>query len=259
MNLDKRTRSTVVALFILLAAAWTLANPFAANLAAIPAASYQPFYPIAGEGAHAVEAFELMTLPVTNAQFLAFTLDEAGWAKGAPPEIFAEPGYLSHWAGATDLGSADPNAPVTYVSWFAASAYCDAQGMRLPSEDEWEVAARADADRIDASGDPTVRARRLAIYARRAQASGPVGQSDANLYGVRDLHESVWEWVEDPWSTLAQGDSRNDGDRDVSRVCGGASLGARDRADYPAFLRHAMRTALSPAAVAASVGFRCAR
>lgn len=251
----QRAFATLLAVLLLLSVGSTLANP----LATVPAARYEPFYPVAGEGAHAVEPFEIMTLPVTNADFLAFAAKNPSWAQGAPPEVFANPGYLTRWSGPTELGAADPDAPVTYVSWFAASAYCEAQGMRLPSEDEWEVAARAGVDSIDASGDATVRAERLAVYARRAQTIGPVGRSEANLYGLHDLHELVWEWVEDPWSTLAQGDSRNDGDLDISRVCGGASLGARDRSDYPAFLRHAMRTALSPASVAGTVGFRCAR
>lgn len=232
---------------------------FGQSLASVPATSYEPFYPVAGEGPHDVPAFEIAVVPVTNADYLAFVQDHPAWAKGAPPAIFADPGYLVHWAGPTDLGDAPPDAAVTNVSWFAAGAYCDAHGLRLPSEDEWEVAARADAHRADASDDPVVRAKRLAAYARRSAPPTRVGQGTPNLHGVHDLHEAVWEWVEDPWSGIVQGDSRNIGDRDVARVCGGASLGARDRGDYPAFLRHAVRTALGPSAVTGSVGFRCAR
>lgn len=248
-----------LALALLLVTALLVGIAAGQPLASVPATSYAPFYPVAGEGPHDVQAFEIAVLPVTNADYFAFVSDHPEWAKGAPPEIFANPGYLAHWAGPADLGDALPDAAVTNVSWFAAGAYCDARGLRLPSEDEWEVAARAGADRADASDDPALRAERLAAYARRNAAPARVGRGSPNLYGVHDLHELVWEWVEDPWSSIVQGDSRNIGDRDVARVCGGASLGARDRDDYPAFLRHAVRTALGPASVTGSVGFRCAR
>ncbi len=254
-----RVPAARLALVFLVVSALFVGAAFAQPLAAVPATSYAPFYPVAGEGPHDVPAFEIAGLPVTNADYLGFVQDHPEWAKGAPPEIFADPSYLAHWAGPTDLGDAAPDAAVTYVSWFAAGAYCDARGLRLPSEDEWEVAARADARRTDADDDPVVRAQRLAAYARRNAAPARVGQGAPNVFGVHDLHALVWEWVEDPWSGIVQGDSRNIGDRDVARVCGGASLGARDRDDYPAFLRHAVRTALGPSSVTAPVGFRCAR
>lgn len=248
-----------LALVLFLLSALLVSAASSQPLASVPATTYAPFYPVAGEGPHEVPAFEIAVVPVTNADYLAFVRDHPDWAKGAPPEIFADPGYLAHWAGPTDLGDTPADAAVTNVSWFAAGAYCDARGLRLPSEDEWEVAARAGVDRADASDDPVVQAERLAAYARRNAAPPRVGRAAPNLYGVHDLHGLVWEWVEDPWSGIVQGDSRNIGDRDVARVCGGASLGARDRDDYPAFLRHAVRTALGPASVTGSVGFRCAR
>lgn len=228
-------------------------------LATVPATRLAPFYPVAGEGAHAVPAFEMQVLPVTNADYLAFVRTHPEWAKDAPPEVFANPAYLAHWAGPHDLGDAHPDAPVSYVSWFAAAAYCDAAGLRLPSEDEWEVAARADHTRTDASGDRTRTTELMAIYASRSSDPVPVGHGLPNAFGIQDLHEGVWEWVEDPWASITQADSRNAGDVDVARVCGGASIGARDRTDYPAFMRYAMRTSLSPASAAAALGFRCAR
>jgi formylglycine-generating enzyme required for sulfatase activity len=240
-------------------AALALTLAWSQPLVEIPAATYEPFYPVAGEGVHEVPAFELQVHPVTNADYLAFVRERPDWQKGAPPEVFADPGYLAHWAARTELGDADPDAPVTNVSWFAAGAYCEAQGLRLPTEDEWEVAARAGAERRDASDDPARRAELLAAYTRRDGPPGPVGRDEPNLFGVHDLHGLVWEWVEDPWSGITQSDSRNSGDREVARVCGGASLGARDRSDYPAFLRHAVRTGLEPASLTASLGFRCAR
>ena len=230
----------------------------AAPLAPVAGGSYLPFYPVDGEGVHEIAAFELHTRPVTNADFLEFVRQHPEWDVAAPPEVFADPAYLAHWEGPGDLGEAHPDAPVTHVSWFAAGAYCESAGLRLPSEDEWEVAARADATREDATGDPTRTAELLALYGA-GRAPSPVAQDEPNVFGLHDLHGNVWEWVEDPWSTISMSDSRNEVDDDIARVCGGASLGARDRTDYPAFLRHATRSGLDPASVGSSLGFRCAR
>lgn len=248
---------TLVAL--LLAAPVLAAAPIdPATLAEVPGGTYLPFYPVAGEGPVLVDPFTIQTRAVSNAEFQAFVATHSAWERGAPPAVFADPGYLAHWAGPAAMGDADPRAPVTNVSWFAAGAYCSANGMRLPTEAEWEHVARADATRADASDDPVHSAELLAAYGRRGGPLAPVGSGKANLYGVADLHGSVWEWVEDPWGVLATNDSRNAGDDRIALVCGGASLGARDRTDYPAFLRHATRAGLDAASVGSSLGFRCA-
>jgi len=255
------TRAPLVLLVALALGAGTAQDPPATRpaadapaVASIPSSRYAPFYPLEDETAHEIDAFEIHVLPVTNADYLAFVRAHPEWAPGAVPEVFAEADYLAHWAGPSELGDADPDAPVTHVSWFAAGAYCEAQGMRLPSEGEWEVAARGGEE-----AGPAERAERLTTYARRSAAPGPVGRGEPNAFGVHDLHELVWEWIEDPWSTIASADSRSRDDPDVARVCGGASLGARDRDDYPAFMRHAFRAGLQASTATSTLGFRCAR
>src|SRR5699024_2963624 len=109
-----------------------------APLADVAGGEYLPFYPVEGEGPIAVEPFAIQTRAVSNADYLAFVEGHPAWERGAPPAVFADPGYLAHWAGPAELGDADPQAPVTRVSWFAAGAYCAANGMRLPTEAEWE-------------------------------------------------------------------------------------------------------------------------
>src|SRR3546814_2970750 len=77
---------------------------------------------------------ELQRRPVTNADFLAFVRVHPEWRRDRVATVLAETRYLSDWAGADRLGDdALPEQPVVQVSWFAASAYCEAQGGRLPT------------------------------------------------------------------------------------------------------------------------------
>jgi formylglycine-generating enzyme required for sulfatase activity len=68
-----------------------------------------------------VERFVLDRHPVTNAEYLAFTLNRPQWRRGRIPKLFADGDYLSHWVRADALGTSVQ--PVTRVSWFAARAY----------------------------------------------------------------------------------------------------------------------------------------
>jgi formylglycine-generating enzyme len=208
-----------------------------------------------------VAPFELMRLPVTNADFLAFVRTHPRWRRDAVPRVFAESRYLSHWAGPLDLGArALPQQPVVWVSWFAASAYCKAQGARLPSWSQWELAAAADDTRADARADPAWRERILAWYAQPSrQALAAVGAQRPNVYGVRDLHGLVWEWTEDFSALLVSADNRNQGDPDRLKFCGAGALSINDRDNYAVLMRVAMLSSLEAADATANLGFRCAR
>lgn len=252
-------RSLLLAAFLVLPTAALRTAGAEAPLVPVPGGSYEPFYPIEGESGIEVAPFEIQAHAVTNGDFLTFVREHPEWDRGAPPEIFVDGDYLAAWAGPGELGDALPDAPVTHVSWFAAGAYCEWAGLRLPSEAEWELVARADTTRTDASGDPARRSDLLARYGGLRGGTVAVATGEPNVYGVHDLHGVVWEWVEDASGVLAMNDSRNGGDDDIARVCGGASLGARDRTDYPSFLRHATRAGLSASSLGAHLGFRCAR
>ncbi len=212
-------------------------------------------------GRVAIAPFELMTRPVTNAQFLAFVTRHPQWRRGVAAKIFAEARYLSHWSGPLSLGAgAAAEQPVTRVSWFAAQAYCEAQGARLPTWSEWEYAAAADATREDARKDPAWRERVLSWYAKPSNVPlASVGQSEPDLHGVHDLHGLVWEWVEDYAAMLVSSDNRDQSDPDLLKFCGAGALSTDDRENYAVLMRIAMLSALDADDTTGNLGFRCAR
>ena len=208
-----------------------------------------------------IAPFQLMETAVTNADFLAFVKRHPEWQRGKAPAVFTEARYLQHWAGPTTLGSrALPGQPVVNVSWFAADAYCKAQGARLPTWNEWEYAAAADETRADARKDPVWRERILGWYARPSRSALPrVGLQAANVYGVRDLHGLVWEWTDDAGALLVDADNRKQGDADKAKFCGAAALSMSDRDNYAVLMRVAMLSSLEAGDVTANLGFRCAK
>jgi formylglycine-generating enzyme len=207
-----------------------------------------------------VAAFEFDRRPVTNAEFLRFATAQPAWRKGAAPALLADNQYLAHWVGAAELGAgAEPEQPVTHVSWFAARAYCAAAGGRLPAWYEWEYVAAADETRADARQDPAFRERILAWYAvPSSRRLPPVGKTPANVYGVQDLHGVIWEWVEDFGGLMISGDSRTQGDPDKLQYCGAGALSAEIRDDYPILMRMALLSSLEASFTTSNLGFRCA-
>lgn len=205
--------------------------------------------------------FLLMKQPVTNAEFLAFVQAHRQWQRGQASPVFAESRYLQHWAGPVQLGDGTkPAQPVVNVSWFAAQAFCEARGARLPTWNEWEYTAAADASRHDARGDPAWREAILGWYARPSnQPLANVGQSPPNAYGIFDLNDLVWEWVGDFSGMLVSGDSRNQQDPDRLKFCGAGALAVDDRENYAVLMRVAMLSALEADDTTSNLGFRCAK
>jgi len=208
-----------------------------------------------------IAPFELQRRPVTNAEFLAFVKQHPQWQRGRVPTVFAESRYLELWNGPLEAGpEASADQPVVQVSWFAAQAYCEAYGARLPTWSEWEYAAAADDTRSDARSDPAWRERILAWYSvPSGSALAEVGRLPADVHGVQDLHGLVWEWVEDYSAMLISGDNREQGDPDQLRFCGAGALSMDDRENYAVLMRVAMLSALEGHDTTRNLGFRCAR
>jgi formylglycine-generating enzyme required for sulfatase activity len=247
------------ALLIGIALAATGAAPETAppGMQLVPGGRYTPFYPVKNEQPTSVAPFYLDALPVTNAELLEFVRAEPSWRRSRVSRLLADAAYLSHWAGDLELGpAAPPDAPATFVSWFAADAWCRHAGKRLPSEAEWELAAAPPED--DATKEETDR-RILAFYARPRSTLPRVGSTPPNAYGIQDLHGVVWEWVEDFNASFAAADARSDRERDLENVCGGGALGAADTRRYTSFMRVAFRSSLQASYALHHLGFRCAR
>ena len=217
---------TMVALMLAFAAAGAETAP----MVRVPAGRYQPLYGAPSADGRAprprvpVASFVVDVRAVTNGEYLEFVRAHPEWRRSHVKPIFADSGYLRHWAGDLDLGAgAPPSSPVVSVSWFAARAYLHAAGKELPTVDQWEYVA----------------------------AAGPV-----KAYGVSDLHGVIQEWTLDFNSSLVTGESRADADLDRLLYCGAGAVGAADFEDYAAFMRYAYRSSLEARYTIANLGFR---
>ena len=228
------------------------------DMALVSGGTYAAFYPVKGEAPVQVAPFWLDERPVTNAEYLDFVRAHARWQRSRVARLFADEAYLSNWSGDLELGpDARPEQPATFVSWFAASAYCDSAGKRLPTEAEWELAANPPSD--DAQTKTEVARRILAFYARPRGELPRAGDTPPNVYGLHDMHGVIWEWVEDWNASLAQADSRQERDPAKEAVCGAGAVGARDPESYATFMRFTFRGSLGANYSLHHLGFRCAR
>jgi formylglycine-generating enzyme required for sulfatase activity len=215
--------------------------------------------PAPGVKTTAVASFRLDRTPVTNADFARFVHGHPEWRRDRVAALFAEKDYLTHWASATEPGAAIRRQPVVRVSWFAASAYCEARGARLPTWYEWEYAAAASGTRADARSDADWQRQILDWYSRSARGTLPdVGSTTANFYGIQDLHGVVWEWVYDLSSMLVSGDNREQSDPDALRFCGPGALTMEQKENYATLMRIAMLSSMQARYTSATMGFRCA-
>ncbi len=198
-----------------------------------------------------VATFQLAQTPVTNADYAVFVQ-----ATGHPPP--------AHWLGGV-LPTRLARHPVTHVDWYDAQAFCRWAGVRLPTEAEWEKAARGPASvasevQIYPWGNAPPNGRRL-NYRRTSKraTTTPVDRypHGASPYGVLDMAGNVWEWLSSvyaPYPYRAD-DGREDLTVAAPRVLRGGSF-VSPHADY---VRCAMRSLSYPTRRREHIGFRLAR
>jgi len=153
------------------------------------------------EPVHAVKlsAFQMSKYPITVAQYKKFIeadgyKNKEFWKAGD----FAEREAPDEW----DEQLLHPGRPVVYVRWYEASAFAAWIGGRLPSEAEWEYAARGAAYRKWPWDDTTPDAERCNLRDTNLSAPSPVGVFPENVspFGLVDMAGNVWEWCRDWYS-----------------------------------------------------------
>lgn len=222
--------------------------------------TFVPLYGATTKKPVKVEPFKLDVYPITNAQYLVFVKKYPAYSRSKMKGIFADKSYLSQWESDFNFGKNNlSNAPITNVSWFAAKKYCECQGKRLPTMDEWEYVAMADEKRSDARTKEEFNKYILSWYEKPNTYNNPIGHTFKNYWGVYDMHGLVWEWTLDFNSIFLSGESRKDKDTDTNLFCGSGSVNATDLMNYAAFMRYAFRGSLKANYTTKNLGFRCAK
>ncbi len=245
-----------------------------------------------------LDAFYMDIYEVTNAQFKAFVDANPQWQKDQIDARFHSGWqftdarfdnkplqYLSNWDD-NNYPTGKANHPVESVSWYAAMAYAEWAGKRLPTEAEWEYAARGGlAGKKYPWGDTiTLADANYSEFDENWERTGgidddtPVGQYAANGYGLYDMAGNVSEWCLDEYDadfyaasensrnpiaggetvqwlrenfrTLATGNRHTESERVVRSSSW--SEGAR-------FIRVAYRNLSAPSSAFVQIGFRCVK
>jgi eukaryotic-like serine/threonine-protein kinase len=202
-------------------------------------------------------------LPVHTVTLSAFWIDKTEVPNGTY-ELCVQAGACKAPAHSTSNGIdnyyANPDYadyPVIFASWTAAQAYCTWAGGRLPTEAEWEKAARGTDGRIypwgDAAPDKTLANFGDNLWDVVATGNYPAG---ASLYGALDMAGNVWEWTADwygaDYYSQSPAENPTGPETGTKRVLRGGSWNF----DSPG-LRTTYRFSKDPAFVYSDTGFRC--
>jgi formylglycine-generating enzyme required for sulfatase activity len=191
--------------------------------------------------------------PVHSVTVAAFSMDRnevtVAAYRGCTSCSAPDTGEYCNWG----KGGRD-NHPINCVDWNQATAYCSSVGKRLPTEEEWEYAARGTDGRQYPWGN-TEPSTQL-CWSRNGEGkpnstcsvgSYPAGRSP---FGLNDMAGNVWEWTSSPYCSYSNPGCTNS-DRVLRGGCWGVGLPARVRAS--------IRLDFAPTDRYSIVGFRCLR
>ena len=195
-----------------------------------------------------VASFELSKYEVTFEEYDRFTVvtgrispKDEGWGRGRRPVINVS------WEDA-----------VAYTEWLSAQT---GERYRLPSEAEWEYAARAGSTTKYSWGNE-IGHNRANCYGCGSQwdieKTAPVGSFGPNALGLHDMHGNLWEWVQDCWNDSYRG-APADGSAWTSGDCERRVLRGGSWISLPAYLLAAFRSRLTTGVRSSGYGFRVAR
>jgi len=145
-----------------------------------------------------VTDFYLDKYLVTNRDFRRFVAANPQWDPGDPAsQSSREDPYLVD-GSAPAAAEVQLDHPVVNVTWYAAKALCEWEGKRLPSEAEWEFAARGGQTVLFPWGDERPD-RKRANFGNNIGTTTPVHSYPPNRYGLFDMAGNVWQFLADPW------------------------------------------------------------
>lgn len=186
---------------------------------------------------------------VTNGMYAKCVADK----KCEPPELSSSFSHESYFNNAEF-----ENYPVIHVSWDDATAYCTWAGRRLPTESEWEKAARGTDERLYPWGDAAPNLN-LLNYKSNVGDTTPVGSYPAGIsvYGAFDMAGNVREWVNDWYNATyyqvaPESNPPGPGSGNYKVLRGGSWD------NYFFGVRVAFRDRVEPSSTSYSIGFRCA-
>ena len=196
-----------------------------------------------------VAGFQIGRYPVTNYEYQAFVRET-----GAPPPL--------NWEG-SQYPEGQGDHPVVYVSWHEAVAYCQwlsektDKVYRLPTEAEWEKAARGTDQRKWPWGDEwdADRCNARAAGLGRTTPTGQYAPQGNSPYGVADVAGNVWEWCSSLFSPYPY---RPDDGREDPQVHGERVLRGGSFSDQRGSVRCAFRSLRLPNSRDRNIGFRVA-
>lgn len=216
-----------------------------------------------------VDAFYMDKNEVTNVQYKQFVDANPQWQKDRIPDTYHDGHYLKLWNG-NNYPHTKGDHPVVYVSWYAAMAYAKWAGKRLPTEAEWEKAARGGLrGKLYPWGDTAI-SQSKANYNATSGGTTPVGMHTVNGYGLHDMAGNVHEWCLDWYNSqfYVSSPRRNPiaGSKSISEAIKTSTNDSRYRVlrggsylSGPRNLQVSYRRMANPKMATAIQGFRCVK